>query len=453
MKIVFWKQCIARLLVACGVALPATAWAAPLNTNLVLNPSFEDIDLGDEGPFLSGRIFDWDDFDGDDDDTFAYAYSQNYSGNPAPPDAEEFHYTGGFATEPGQPQIYQFIDLDTGPSADQIASGNAAYNLSAFFSTYRTQGDASRIRAIFWDNSDEELAQVDIGGAEFVASLPLTDGQRDWGQDVGVGLIPASTAYVEIQVISEFGGANHDGYIDLVDFQVNDQVRLPALDLTVDRGGLISIQNQTGEPVDFSGYTVASEHGALDFGSWTSVADAYDVDGDQTVDDANQWTKLADDDYHDLSEADLDSGFGTVLAPGQTIELGRVWIGTPIEDVTFRYLSGDEEVSGLVAFTGNDGAALTFGDLNRDATIDVEDWEIFRAGLHRQSDTTSTALAYIHGDLNGDLVTNHADFVLFQSVYDAANGEGALAALVPEPTSVSVVWVAALPWLIRRRNR
>ncbi len=42
------------------------------------------------------------------------------------------------------------------------------------------------------------------------------------------------------------------------------------------------------------------------------------------------------------------------------------------------------------------------------------------------------------GDLNGDFHNDHADFVLFKSAFEAANGDGSFAAMlaqVPEPSS------------------
>jgi hypothetical protein len=56
------------------------------------------------------------------------------------------------------------------------------------------------------------------------------------------------------------------------------------------------------------------------------------------------------------------------------------------------------------------------------------------------------AEAYRLGDLTGDRQNNHADFVMFKSLYDAANGAGAFAlmASVPEPTTVVLVLTAGL---------
>lgn len=103
MKIVFWKHRLARQLAACGLLMPSSLLAAPLHTNLVVNPSFEEIDEDAEfGPYLSLRVYDWDDFDGDEDDNYAYDYFYGYSGFPEPDDAGYYHYTGGFGASPGK---------------------------------------------------------------------------------------------------------------------------------------------------------------------------------------------------------------------------------------------------------------------------------------------------------------------------------------------------------------
>lgn len=78
------------------------------------------------------------------------------------------------------------------------------------------------------------------------------------------------------------------------------------------------------------------------------------------------------------------------------------------------------------------------GDLSGNCSIGVEDWGLFRAGQQTNMAGFTHAQAYAAGDLNGDLRNDHADFVIFKSVFDAANGSGAFAAMitaVPEPSA------------------
>jgi hypothetical protein len=58
--------------------------------------------------------------------------------------------------------------------------------------------------------------------------------------------------------------------------------------------------------------------------------------------------------------------------------------------------------------------------------------------------------------LTGDKLNNHADFALFKTQYDAANGTGAfasmLAASVPEPSTIVLVLTAGLFSIPLRRR-
>lgn len=97
-----------------------------------------------------------------------------------------------------------------------------------------------------------------------------------------------------------------------------------------------------------------------------------------------------------------------------------------------------------------------FGDLNQDGFINVADWMQFRAGQLLNMSGYSAAQALAAGDLNGDFRNDHADFVMFKSAFDGANGSGAFVAMlasVPEPgcATLLIVCVGCLstwraPW-------
>jgi hypothetical protein len=93
--------------------------------------------------------------------------------------------------------------------------------------------------------------------------------------------------------------------------------------------------------------------------------------------------------------------------------------------------------------------------LNVDSAINAADWAILRSNQHTNLSTKSLAEAYRLGDLTGDKLNNFDDFVKFKTLYDAANGAGAFAAMaatVPEPSSVLIVMVAGILSIpIRRR--
>jgi hypothetical protein len=450
MKIFFWKYRLARKLAACGLLIPAPLLAAPLNTNLVINPSFEDINEDAElGPYNSMKIFDWEDFDGDEDDNYAYDYSQGYSGYPEPDDSGYYYFWGGQGTAPGQPQVFQLIDVSAGPSADLIAAGSASYALNAFFSTYLEQADASRVRAIFRNASNQELGTADVGGAAFVGSLPVTAGQTDWGQDSAAGTIPIGTTSVEIQILAEVGVPYNDGYVDLVDFQVTDLILLPVLNIQVDRDtGSVTLSNRTGQAVPLSGYSILSEYEALDGAQWRSIAGNYDADSGGGVDPNRIWTEVSPREIGGvLAEEQQTPGLPASLSAGQNIDLGTaVWLPSPTEDVTFNYVSQGETVRGVVSFVGNEGKKFAPGDLSFDGQIDAQDWELFRAGQHVVVESGSAAQAYGLGDLNGDLINNHTDFVIFKSLYDQANGPGAFEVMVNSVPEGSTGFLLLVGW-------
>jgi len=98
-----------------------------------------------------------------------------------------------------------------------------------------------------------------------------------------------------------------------------------------------------------------------------------------------------------------------------------------------------------------------FGDLNFDGFVNVMDWNLFRSGQLRNMTGYTPAQALAAGDLTGDYKNDHADFILFKSAYDAANGAGAFVALmasVPEPASIWLACLisAVLTCTIRRRR-
>ena len=89
-------------------------------------------------------------------------------------------------------------------------------------------------------------------------------------------------------------------------------------------------------------------------------------------------------------------------------------------------------------------------------SVNAADWVIFRTNQQTDLSSKSLAEAYRLGDLTGDKLNDHADFVLFKSAYDVANGAGAFVTMigsVPEPSTVVLVLTAGLISIpIRRRS-
>ena len=176
----------------------------------------------------------------------------------------------------------------------------------------------------------------------------------------------------------------------------------------------------------------------------------------------HSWSELTDPAAHtDLSEADLQTGDGATWPTGRTVSLGNAntWIKTPTEDLVFQYVSGGQVVNGFVSYIGNGGNPWVEGDLNTNGVINSADWAIFRTNQHADLSGLSLAEAYRVGDLTGDKLNNHADFVAFKAAYDAANGSGSFALMlsgVPEPSSILLVLASGLvsmPLLRRSKRR
>jgi hypothetical protein len=103
-----------------------------------------------------------------------------------------------------------------------------------------------------------------------------------------------------------------------------------------------------------------------------------------------------------------------------------------------------------------DDAALIVlgpGDLNGDVQIDAVDWNILRSNQLADLSSMPPTDSYYLGDLNGDGQNNHADFRLFKTSFDDANGAGSFAAMiasVPEPATATLVLFVAAGLLVRR---
>jgi hypothetical protein len=222
MKIGNWCRKLSATLVATGMMIPAVANALPVGTNLVVNPGFENVNINSsQGGYKAVEILDW-----TDGTAVGFAYSHNGaldgSGMTIPDYANggplagggSFYFTSnatpGDVTMPGQ--VMQTIDLSTGPTAAAIASGQATYSLSAFFSSYSNDGDLGNVRVDFLDPTLSPLPGV------FVV---ITDNDpTKWTQVSTSGLVPPLTFAVRVSVYGTPVTFGPDGYIDNVSFSI-----------------------------------------------------------------------------------------------------------------------------------------------------------------------------------------------------------------------------------------
>jgi hypothetical protein len=95
--------------------------------------------------------------------------------------------------------------------------------------------------------------------------------------------------------------------------------------------------------------------------------------------------------------------------------------------------------------------------LNGDCSVEAADFAQLRSAQHADLTGRTASLAYVMGDLNADFRNDHADFVIFKTAYEAANGAGSFARLqtVPEPSSrgLAAFTLLTLPRVTRRGLR
>jgi hypothetical protein len=450
MKVSNLRRKLIAALAAGGMLTPSAAYAANLNTNLVLNSDFESVDAI-FGVNNGLQLPNW----GDGSTTgFAYAYSQAYDlGGPLAGGGNYYFTsnqsggTGANVTAPGS--VMQSIDVSTGATAAVIAAGTGGFSLSGFFTSYVTplgvpDGDIGNIHLRFLNASNVSL------GTSLLSDPVPTEG---WKQASSSGAIPVGTAKVQVSLYGTSVSGGPDGYIDNLDFRVTSF--LPSLSITVDRStGSVALTNQTGAAKNISAYSITSAFEGLNPTGWLSITDNYDNGngGPTQVDSAHAWAEQSNA-VSDVTESEPTNA-GASLAAGRTVNLGNsLWVTNHTEDLTFSYVSNGQTVTGLVNYTGSPRVE---GDLNVDGAINAADWAILRGNQLGNLSSQALAAAYRLGDLNGDRKNDYADFVEFKALYDQANGVGAFVAMVasvPEPSTFSLVAAAGCLLGARRRHR
>ena len=243
------------------------------------------------------------------------------------------------------------------------------------------------------------------------------------------------------------GGTGYRGSIS--GFQIVENVN-PNPNVEINRDtGAISLTNPGSGAYTLTGYTLRSGAGALDENNWVSISGNYDSAGDSSV-SSDAWSILTAT-SEELAEVTL--GSGTVAASG-SVDLGLAWRKFPIEEVGFELLdSAGNIVAAQVSFVGNGGVPFSEGDFNFDGAIDSLDWPTVRDAFNSSFPGVSEVDAYYMGDLTGDAAVNISDLLRFEELFDAENGAGAFARMVPEPGSIVLLGLGGMTCLGLRRRR
>jgi hypothetical protein len=402
MKVSNWRRKLAASLVAGGLMAPTALFAQNLNTNLVQNPSFENVGAT-ECCYQALNILNWTD---GTQTGFAYQTAQGYdNGGPLAgggsfyftSNAQGNHVFGGFEediTRPGQ--VSQNIDVAGGQTGPQIASGQAALNMSAFFTSYLDNNDVGHLHVEFLNAGGGSLGALQIS-----AKSPITG----WHQRSKATLVPPGTTRLKTSVFATPVTFGPDGYIDLVDVRVTDAINDLLYVEVNTSNGQVRLKNNSGDPVRIDYYEIKvpgsggltgdyngdGEVDAADYVVWRTT----NINGQQGYNDwranfgnaANSLNATAWNSLQEQNLAGFPAGNGTgngweqgggssgsvlsesyltgnsIVANGANINLGTAFnVGSP-QNLEFRYVvvpddgSPSELLRGFVRYVTSGAAA------------------------------------------------------------------------------------------------
>ncbi|MCO6046946.1 LamG domain-containing protein [Aeoliella sp. ICT_H6.2] len=347
-------------------------------------------------------------------------------------------------------------DRTNAPEVQMTVNGLAPAKYEVFLvHTLRIDGDPANAGVVAALNDTVASGGTNYGNNNVTELLEGSAGA--WGtafSSLGVTDSGATEFTMNVAGTTAFGR----GHIVGAAYRVSTT---PLFEASIDRDtGILTISNSGGGPGSIIGYSFTSAIGALDQSNWETIA-SRDVDGDQTVDPDDKWTKLtATGVYTDLSESQLGGpgpGDGVTLSGnGGSLTLGNAWIKNPVEDVNLEILlPGGEEII-PITFTGNGGSSFLFGDLNFQDGITPADWIIYRDAFQSTLSGSTPLENYPEGDLDGDGDNDWDDFDLFKTTYNNANGAGSfelMVSSVPEPGTIVLLALVAPVGLLALRSR
>src|SRR6476660_2332604 len=233
MKVTDLRRKLMAALAAGGLLAPSAVYAANLNTDLVVNGGFENVDLATTSTYHTPKILNW----LGSRAGFAYTHDgsssntglvPNYANGTPPPASGHWYFTPNVPDPltPAIPDInapnvfYQDINVAAGDTGSTIASGFAGFNLSAYMSTYfspsrgNTDGDIGRVQLDFRSASGASLGTALMSDSDAGPA-------NVWNLNTKTGVIPVGTATVRLSAYGTPVNGGPDGYIDNVTLQVS----------------------------------------------------------------------------------------------------------------------------------------------------------------------------------------------------------------------------------------
>ncbi len=405
---------------ACSSCAPAIA--ASLDTNLIVDPGFENVDLGTtEGVYGIPLLVDW--------------VGPGYAGLHATGWPNGSLAGGGTYFYGGEHAISQEIDLSSGDTATVIATGSAEFEMNGWFSGFSAQSDYATMFVTFEDSVGNPL-----GSPYSIIGTPAT-----WSLESTTALVPIGTESAVIS-FTQTGEGWRDGYVDNIYFDLHLAVIPLNLQVNTLNGEMTVLNNDLLSPIEFDFYEILSSGNSLDAVLWNSFDDQGldSIGGGPT----ESWGEGAGSGTDVLTEAFLLGSTTIGVSDSETLGNGYDE-SVNAKDLIFNYgnTSTRRIYQGVVSY-------LDLGDMNGDNNVTLLDVPLFIQALVNRP-TYDSAFPAIDADVIGDMNQNGTfdlgDITGFNALF--AGPASASAQAAPEPTTLSLAVVLLLGIAIRPRRR
>jgi hypothetical protein len=429
MKVTNWRRKLAATLVAGGLLAPSALHAANLDTNLVVDPGFEDVDTNVTCCAMAVQLNSWADgaIRG-----FAYNYAQGYdAGGPLAGGGDYYFLPNTDAGEVLTPgQVSQNISVSSGATAAQIASGEAAVVLSGSFTSYTGYNVHGSLHVEF----------LNAGGTSLGSTVLTSQVPNPWHEERGAGFVPVGTATLRASVFAD----DRLAYIDNVDVRVTSAVNeLLFLEVNTTTGQ-VAIKNQSGDPFRLDYYKITSAGSALNATVWNSLQEQNLAGFPAGNGSGNGWEQFGGSGAKVVGESYLTGNSN--VANSTSISIGGAFNVGGAHDLVFVY--------GVVPENA------PTADFDGDGDSDGADFLRWQRGLGTDAGATKA-----QGDADNDMDVDADDLAVWKGDFGSASFSGTsvltrgfvryvtgAATAVPEPSSVLLVGMGLASLAVGRRK-